>query len=480
MRRIVLALLAVASVTAQAQTVSRTGEARLKIQAVSGVRATHPVAASSTTPEWHGLIAGTAVDDAQPLIQSVAYSLNLNQRCTNEADSALTITVQTGTLPTGLSLTAGIVSGTPTTVQTLSVTFRCTDGTTPVDQEFDFTVAAPDVTAPAAPVSVTLLSRTSTNAFLQSAPCTDPSGILSYKWWRCDTAGCGTPSLRDTTADVLFTGQPGASTRYYSTSCVDNAANESSRSPEVTVLPYDSGSGVPLVVNGNFETGTISPFPNYSGNTPTVQTTIKRTGTYGMKSILNRLTSPTNYRTEITTSYNAGQTATMGQTSCYGFSVYLPSPYPSDSISEFVSQWHGKPDAGEADQPPALGLQTKDGRWRLYIAWNTGQPTIASEQQATSATLGTYSTNVWTDWVFIVKWSYTSTGELYVYQNGTLVYSRIGQPIGFNDTVGPYFKMGIYKSGWKTTASAFGDERTLYHDEYKQAAQGCTYATVAP
>lgn len=59
------------------------------------------------------------------LARNIPYSLNLATLCTG----ALSFSVQSGTLPTGLSLdpATGIISGTPTTTQTVAVTFRASD-----------------------------------------------------------------------------------------------------------------------------------------------------------------------------------------------------------------------------------------------------------------------------------------------------------------------------------------------------------------
>jgi len=217
-----------------------------------------------------------------------------------------------------------------------------------------------------------------------------------------------------------------------------------------------------------------------SGNAPVVSTTVARSGKYSMKTSLNRLSSPTSYRTEVSA---AGvQNAAVGKDTWYGFSIYLPDDYKSDPIWEAVTQWHNVPDAGESDElNPPVALWTNDGVWGISRIWDTNTKTVKTDYTGrTKYDLGKYQTGKWTDFVFRIRWSPKSDGLMQVWKDGKLVVDEAG-PVGFSDKVGPYMKMGIYK-GWRDRYDPVGvvKARTLYHDEVRIAGADAKYADVAP
>ena len=226
--------------------------------------------------------------------------------------------------------------------------------------------------------------------------------------------------------------------------------------------------------NGNLDTKLWLP----SGNTPVVQNQITRSGKYAMKSVLNRVSSKTNYRTEVALKGGV-HLAKWYQDTWYGFSIYLPSPYPADSIDEIVAQWHAQ--GGGAGGPP-LSLRLKDGNWRIYSAWDERTTVTPESRNSKSYSISSAAVSKWTDWVFRIHWDWrkSGAGRLTVWQNGKQVLDQSG-PIGYNQSVGPYFKMGIYKAQWQNRASAFGNERVLYHDAFRLAdGAGAKYEDVAP
>lgn len=234
-----------------------------------------------------------------------------------------------------------------------------------------------------------------------------------------------------------------------------------------------------LVFGTSFEDGISLAEWNLSGNAPVLTSEQTRSGSKAMKSYLHRYNSNTSYRTEVSLK-GPEVNATIGKEYWYGFSIYLPSPYPADNISEILAQWHSTPDPGEENQNPPLSLAIENGQWKVKTIWNTSQPTLKSLQQSASVSVGQQATDQWTDWVFRVKWSYGSDGYLQVWKNGTQVVSRTG-PNYYRDSKGPYFKMGIYKSMWRQ-AQYVGTvtSRVMYHDEFRMAGAGASYADVAP
>ena len=80
-------------------------------------------AAPNQPPVWNASV-------NQSLTVNTAFSLNLDTLCADPEAQPLTYTVITGTLPAGLTQSGArgqTISGTPTTAQTLSITFRATD-----------------------------------------------------------------------------------------------------------------------------------------------------------------------------------------------------------------------------------------------------------------------------------------------------------------------------------------------------------------
>lgn len=240
--------------------------------------------------------------------------------------------------------------------------------------------------------------------------------------------------------------------------------------------------------NENFESGVLRSVSGYttSGNPPTITTERSRAGRYAMKSYLNRQTSSNSYRTEI--SIGTTNQTFIGSERWYGFSIFLPSSYVPSPIWEIVAQWHDRPnDWDKGRKNPPLHLATsrggKPGRWTIANLWDA-QPVAADGSYTIDDSivwdLGPYETNKWTDWVFRIKWSYRSDGILQVWKDGKLVVNRTG-PNTYNDNLGPYMKMGIYK-GWsnRSTPTDTVHERTLYHDEVRIADESGSYAAVAP
>ncbi len=238
----------------------------------------------------------------------------------------------------------------------------------------------------------------------------------------------------------------------------------------------------PLLFNSDFETGELNTTSQWtvSGNSPALQTKITRRGKYAMKSFIDRQNSAVSYRSEAAIK---GWSKVPRGEFWYGFSVYLPADYVADPIWEIVAQWHNYPDTSLGETwglNPPISLHTEGGVWKLSTIWDSRAVTVKPYEGTHSYALGEYKTGAWTDWVFHVKWSPKADGRLQVWKGGTKVIDKSG-PIGFNDAIVPYMKVGIYK-GWKDRQTPVGvvSTRAVYHDEVRIAGAGATYADVAP
>lgn len=240
----------------------------------------------------------------------------------------------------------------------------------------------------------------------------------------------------------------------------------------------------PMIFVEDFESGAMDLESQFiqSGNSPTISQEQVRSGQYAMKSYLNRNTSTTKFRTEVVPRMPDTR---VGDEVWYGFSIFLPSSYSTSQTWEVVAQWHDTPNdwdnLARQNPPLQMGITRNTGIWKITDLWDADvvQPGNVFDIDGVKAwELGPYDKNRWTDWVFHIKWSFRADGILQVWKNGVLVVDYQG-PNTYNDIVGPYFKMGLYK-GWKDDAVDNVSERTLYHDELRIAGADGTYADVAP
>lgn len=168
--------------------------------------------------------------------------------------------------------------------------------------------------------------------------------------------------------------------------------------------------------------------------------------------------------------------------SWYGFSNFFPTKYESDVAPEIINQWQGKPDLaiGEAWRSPPLGLELRLNRYRVAIRWAADKINTVLNTKVEYVDLGPIEHNKWNDWVFHIKWGYKS-GTLQIWKNGKLILERLNKPIGYNDILYPYLKVGIYKWEWsdlKTLSTS--KERSYYIDEVRVGNNLATYNDVFP
>lgn len=231
---------------------------------------------------------------------------------------------------------------------------------------------------------------------------------------------------------------------------------------------------------GDFEQGSFSGWNQqlcckHSG---TVVTSPVRAGKYAAKFTLKKSDHEDHHRAELAT-----KPVPANSERWYGFSIMLPSDYKKDQMEEILTQWHSMPDKelGEKPGAPPLFLMTENGNWQLGRRWDANKLTaFRAPQGSEGINLGAYEPGVWTDFVFHIKWSYQSDGLIEVWKNGKLVLTKTG-PNTYNDQLGPYLKVGIYKAGWgvaKRTSST--TERTIYIDEVRIGDANSNYASIAP
>lgn len=238
-----------------------------------------------------------------------------------------------------------------------------------------------------------------------------------------------------------------------------------------------------LILNGNFETGDFAGWKldlccKYSGEIVSSPT---RLGNYAAKFTLNR-NDPyveTGKRAELKR-YGVGN---MGSEYWYGFSIYIPNDWVKDTAPEMVTQWHNRPDLwfGEGWLYPPLFLLISGDKWKIGNMWDsrivTQKNNIAGKDDLWS---GAYKKGEWTDWVFRIKWSHKSDGLIEAWKDGVQIINKRG-PNTYNDLLGPFFKVGIYKYPWKSgTPTSIVDKRVLYFDEVRVGNASASYKDLAP
>lgn len=248
----------------------------------------------------------------------------------------------------------------------------------------------------------------------------------------------------------------------------------------------DTVSSSSLIVESTFESGTLDPsLWVKSGTAPVPSKEQSRSGDYSLKSVVDYYGAGHKYRSEVTQQW---EFPSYNQEYWYGFSIFLPDSHLTDASWEIVAQWQSIPDDGEDYRNPVLAIDTSDGIWQVRTRWDdkavtpvkSGGGWVYGGQKRWE--VAPVETGVWTDWVVQVKWRYVNDREGYlrVWKDGELVVDHVG-PNAYNDSQGPYFKMGVY-NGWSSSSpkSRNSARYVVYHDEFRMAGPGGSYEDVAP
>ena len=220
-------------------------------------------------------------------------------------------------------------------------------------------------------------------------------------------------------------------------------------------------------------------------------------GRRAVKTSLNRFKDEVSYRSEIQPKVffkrnfiffkDQEAMAVLGKEYRYSISIFLPEDWKFDSYLKMLMQWHGFPDQrlGEKWRYPPISLEIHESKSGIGNNYIIG---IRSDSNKITSTSGHYERGPyeiieefdlgpiigdlgkWTRWVFQIKWSYRSDGELIVWKDGNIVLERINRPNAYNDEFGPFWKFGVYIPHW---TKELYDQRpgfdvyTAYFDEVR-------------
>lgn len=151
----------------------------------------------------------------------------------------------------------------------------------------------------------------------------------------------------------------------------------------------------------------------------------------------------------------------------YGFDIYLPTDYAIDTIPEVLAQWHEIPDfyRGENWRTPPISLWNQGNHWYLHILWSSDTVNTNRTAHTEIYDLGKLEKGRWIPWVFHIKFSWETDGQLEIWQNNKKVFNKNG-PNAYNDRTGNYFKIGIYKWMWNTAKErkiSLANKREVYY-----------------
>ncbi len=135
----------------------------------------------------------------------------------------------------------------------------------------------------------------------------------------------------------------------------------------------------------------------------------------------------------------------------YSFELLIPQDFPIENKRLVVGQWWCRPDKGEGRRSPALAQRFINGTFSLtmrhhdekIMTGNYGHKKILYENK-------NFPLGLWNHFVYDIHWSYKNDGMVKVWLNGNLIVHYVG-PVGYNDDLGPYLKIGIYRANSEKT-----------------------------
>ena len=238
-----------------------------------------------------------------------------------------------------------------------------------------------------------------------------------------------------------------------------------------------------LSFSENFESGKLHPDlkPHDSGGGSKAQISSSK-ACKGTRSLKSHAKYPPDYRTEVSlTGKNPFKELKNEKEYWIGFAVFLDNNWPQDGKKgETIFQAHHRPDKREprGGNPP-FALGTRHGKWQIKAKSNSNKLCGSKCQYSVlSQSIGAYKPNTWTEFVFNVKFTHKNSGFLKVWKNGQQVLNYSG-PIGYNDENGPWLKLGLYKSNWRSGNSSV-KSRTVFHDEFSIKAGKGKITDVSP
>jgi len=236
-----------------------------------------------------------------------------------------------------------------------------------------------------------------------------------------------------------------------------------------------------VIFTGDFESGEMTAYGDsheYTVEKTEIVTEPVRAGEHALKVTLDRVehADMTNYRTDF---WIRGMSEALEQhEDCwYAVSTFVPEDWQPDTQAELWVQWVLGKAVSEVGGPQLAIYVYGDG-YRVRKRWGPGR------DQYENIWLGDVLADrgCWVDWVFHVRWSPGDDGRIEVWRNGEQIATDSGRNCVGADYA-PYFKFGIYKWPWKSSAEetpSVATRREVYFDEIRIADEQGSYEAVSP
>lgn len=175
-----------------------------------------------------------------------------------------------------------------------------------------------------------------------------------------------------------------------------------------------------------------------------------------------------------------------GDSSFYGFSVWLPAGWVDDGdVEDILFEWHDISDTDEAGKAPNLVVAVQRDELLARITSDANATSTPATELVERRLLvdGLDTTQgTWHDFVFHVVWSYDAQGglvEAWTKRADETSYRKVLEKPGpnqHNDEVAGYIKWGINKPAWRDGPTA-PTVRVVMHDEIRV---GVSFGAVEP
>ena len=232
----------------------------------------------------------------------------------------------------------------------------------------------------------------------------------------------------------------------------------------------------------NFEHGIKDEFWAFEGHDNTTSSKHSISGTKSYRAYLPAK-KYSNARSEIRFRGGDGVPGFLPKSTTWGtrFAIYFPKDFqPDESSSEIIAQYHGVADPGDTFLSPPWALRLRGKK--LSVTNRTTDKknsTISNVSEKTWSLSGNIVPGKWHYFVVDIHWDNNPNGngfmKFYMKIDGAPgpndIKVNYSGPTGYNDRLGAYFKIGIYKWDWKkqdrvTLSKKEGvTERLLFFDD---------------
>lgn len=171
----------------------------------------------------------------------------------------------------------------------------------------------------------------------------------------------------------------------------------------------------------------------------------------------------------------------------YVWQVYFPADFnPGEQIS--FMQVHDSPDAGETPvKYPNFEFMVQSGMVFATVPFNAPSEATSNGRPLTGRRVPIVRGR-WVTCALHTNWAVNATGYLEAYFDGRLLGREWGRACGFNDVLGPYWKLGLYDfshgglaapyRAWYRSARVYSTGHTA-HEVLGDAPMGPLPLTVA-